>query len=285
VALLRDSRRDDAEAPRRACTLLEAAISRSPSARPLYHFRLADASASARDRDRVERVVDDMLYLWPRSALAWCCAGKSLAEVDPTRAESCVRKALELDPALSGAWNYLGLALRVQGRLGDAAQAFAKAVAANPRNVTAWINLGVVQLGEERAGDAAASLRRAVELDPDRPGTHYNLGCALFALAEADAALHEFERTVELAPDYRPAWTNLYEMHKAAGRGEAQVATLRAATGHNPQWADAFFWLGSALEELGRRDEALPALRRYVELRPDDEAMRAWLARNDKKGK
>ena len=54
---------------------------------------------------------------------------------------------------------------------------------------------------------------------------------------------------------------------------------------HNPRWAEAFAWLGGALKEQGRHDEALAALRRYAELRPEDQAMKAWLERNDKKVK
>jgi superkiller protein 3 len=67
------------------------------------------------------------------------------------------REAAARSPGSPLPWNELGLTLREQGQLADAAQAYAQAVALDPDCSAAWRNQGVLQ--DLYLHDAAAALQ------------------------------------------------------------------------------------------------------------------------------
>jgi len=117
----------------------------------------------------------------------------------------------------------LGNAELVAGRLEPAKQQYAVAVQLAPQHSFAWANLGNVQrdLGEWPV--AVASHRRAVSLLPTRARHWYNLGLSLHGSRES--------------------------LPEAVGAFEAAVRL-------NDALASAHFSLGTALAEMGSRDEA-----------------------------
>ncbi|MCC6669418.1 MAG: protein kinase [Planctomycetes bacterium] len=264
------SGRDDAEAPRRARALLSDAILRTPHARALHYFQLAEAAARCGERGEIERVCAAIESLWPDSAVAWASAGSAWLACDAARAETALRRALAITHDLVRAQGDLATSLLLQGRAGEAEAAFVRALELAPRNAIARMNLGTLLLQQGRAADAVAHLRRAVADSPALPGAHYNLGVALAGVGERGAALAAFERTVELAPDYQPAWQNVAELLLQAGRHQDVAARMRTALTHIPRWAHGHAYLARALQELGDPRAALEPLRRYVELVPTD---------------
>src|SRR5437868_7982873 len=73
----------------------------------------------------------------------------------------------------------LGMALRSQGRLGQASQAFDRAVQLAPDDADAHINRGIAFHGLRQLERAVASYDRAIELKPDFADAYNNRGVAL----------------------------------------------------------------------------------------------------------
>lgn len=86
----------------------------------------------------------------------------------PGPAESCLRRALEVEPANPSANFNLGLLLGEQGRLDDAAAALRAALKADPKMAAAAYNLGVIVAKTDMA-EGLSLCRRAHELEPDDP--------------------------------------------------------------------------------------------------------------------
>ena len=80
------------------------------------------------------------------------------------------------------------------------------------------------------------------------------------------------EQAVEILkvfPDHPGATLLLGSARRAAGNPAAALAVLQPLIAAHPTWAAAHFELGMTLSDLERHDDALSALRRAVELRPD----------------
>jgi len=79
--------------------------------------------------------------------------------------------------------------------------------------------------------------------------------------------------------DHPMALLLLGRSHAALGEARQAAEVLRKLAGSQPQWALAQYELGIALGRAGQGDEALAALRRALELKPD--LPQAWLALGD----
>jgi adenylate cyclase len=101
-----------------------------------------------------------------------------------------------------------------------------------------------------------------------------------------DLAILFFERAVALDPLYARAWLALGEAYEVKATYLAMPELLEKAMTSfgkslalQPRLARAWKELGSALVDLGREDKGLEAIRRSLELDPDDASAHAALAR------
>lgn len=123
-----------------------------------------------------------------------------IGQIEP--AINLIAAAIAIDDRVSAYHNDLGEALRVGGRLDEAALAYRAASALDPGNAAALNNLGIVEQVQRRADAAIALYRRAIALAPDFAAAQLNLGVALLeagAVAAAEAAL---ETALALAPGH-----------------------------------------------------------------------------------
>jgi DNA-binding SARP family transcriptional activator/TolB-like protein len=135
---------------RRAESLLRDAIKADPNYAPAWselglamvfneRVAIADSHARAEGAAAVKRA----LALAPNFAPAH--ANLALIEGDNSReAEAPLRRAVELDPSYSEAWNWLGNSLISQGRYREAMAAYERAIAIDPLLYPAVMNLSVI---------------------------------------------------------------------------------------------------------------------------------------------
>jgi Flp pilus assembly protein TadD len=136
-------------------------------------------------------------------------------------------------------------------------------------------------------------LRQAVALRPEHALTHLNLGTVSLLrerYVEAEAALQAYRR---LQPDAPDGAERLAVLYLVQGRSDEAIPLLRRARGlRQPANArndlaaavellndgETLRYLGQALLEQGRADDAVLPLRRAVELHPASPTLRLWLA-------
>ncbi|MFI5093329.1 MAG: tetratricopeptide repeat protein [Candidatus Acidiferrales bacterium] len=95
---------------------------------------------------------------------------------------------LKQNPNDPGALYYLGMAQKMEGKVGAAIQSFSKSVAANPQNANAQGALGALCLQSGDLGHAVPALEQAVLLMPDEPQNHYQLALAYSRSGARDKA-------------------------------------------------------------------------------------------------
>ncbi len=187
------------------------------------------------------------------------------------RAEKSYRKALRLDERNGDAWINLGKLLYSDARLVAAREALGKAIRFAPRSLEARLCLGRLEL-ELGAGAAAVHCyRHAVDLAPDSAAAWLGLGKAQAFERGWDAAESSLRRAIELDATCAEAWFVLGNVQRGAGRLAEAVACYRALLARAPGEAEGWNNLGATLVDMQpqRRDEALAALCRAVELKPD----------------
>lgn len=178
-----------------------------------------------------------------------------------------------------------------------------KASELNPNDVDALVSLAKSQSAVGRPQMAIASLTRAIELRPLDAEAHQCLGIELNRVGRRDEALAFCRMAAELAPKwidpyvtmarlYKESRCNqefdecLYTVSRLVGRDPSAHLSLsirllqeglveeaesfaERAIGLNPENGVAHSLHGSILKQLGRFEDAVHALERAIELRPN----------------
>ncbi len=114
--------------------------------------------------------------------------------------ESCLRRALAIDPAFHEAAFRLGEALAYLGKLNEAIEVFSRLCAALPQKAEIHLRLGQVLEAVGRSGEALASYARAAQIQPASTEAHAALGNLRYFLGHWDAARADYRRALEADP-------------------------------------------------------------------------------------
>ncbi len=171
----------------------------------------------------------------------WMLLGGGLAELGwYEEAVGAMEGVLRLRPGYVPALVNLGAGLRQLGRLEEAEKVYREAVGREEGagNFEGWLGLGVVLRGRTKFAEALEVLGRAVGIAPGRGEGHLEAGEILAEMGRYGEAVVELGLAIE-------------RLDGGVGSAEALVA------------------LGAGLHQLGRSEEALGALKRAEELRPE----------------
>ncbi len=144
-----------------------------------------------------------------------------------------------------------------------------------------------VELEEWKA--AQSEYKRLLSLDPADQLAHERLGALLLGddpvaiqhlyAAQTDLAEQLLAALQEASAENEPAYTRAMQGRALFETREWTLAAhqFERALSHNPDYADAHAYLGHALDQMGRLDEAQSHLEKAVELAPDSFVAHAFL--------
>lgn len=176
-----------------------------------------------------------------------------------------------------------GHALREQGDLGSARDAFLAALEHDARYAEARLALAEV-LAQE--GDLAGALTHARTLMDDQPSLlsgAYLLGVLLAKEGRLGEAVGTFQRALFLDPTFQPALRALIEIHRQQGDVAGEIAMLGRLLALAPKDAEPRFALAERLVRAGRTAEAGAPLRDALALEPN--AIHGYLLLADIEGR
>lgn len=186
-------------------------------------FTFAMALANTGDIKKARELITNLYAAHPSRALYVYWLGRlDYYERRYARATDEFAAATRLDPQSVRAWDNLGLAFDMQGRMNEALDAFQQAVTLNRSgsHPSAWPpnNLGSLLLRMERPVEAEAALRESIRYDSALAQAHYRLGQALEKQNRDPEAVEQYRIAVSgdsTSPDacYRLAFL-LRKMHK-----------------------------------------------------------------------
>lgn len=194
----------------------------------------------------------------------------------------------------------LGLQHAQEGRYEDAARVFEEVVQAAPNDPCYRANLAsayqdLIRSGTVNDEDRAATLLNsacehlldALRLDPDFAPAYRTLGFLYrdmevpWRAREMWSYYLDMEPTGPLAVDIQAALDELerlQHLHRLCeeasylvnhGEPERGLRMLEEVTAEEPEWYEAWFWMGLACRELELLDQGIEAFARALELDPD----------------
>lgn len=149
----------------------------------------SDASGSGGKAPKDAAVYAPELSVPPEAHASYLAGMQYLRDQKPHEAEGAFRKAVELFPKYSSAFNGLGVALRDEKRLPEARTAFDQSLQLNPANSYAQKNLASLFLSTGTFGEAEQLLLTATKLTPHEPEPLLMLAYVELTLKHYDAAL------------------------------------------------------------------------------------------------
>ncbi len=185
-------------------------------------------------------------------------------------------KAAELDPGYAMA--YVGLAdtyVLLEEYAGvpaseslPKAHAFAqKALEMDDSLGEAHATLGLINTYMWRWVEAERELKRAIELNPNYPTAHHWYSVLLNSTdRRRDEAMSEIKQAQQLDPLSGIIGLNVGIVHLAKDDAKSAEVEFRRIVEFDPTWWGGHFYLGFALFELGRHEEALQELETSAQL-------------------
>ncbi len=137
-----------------------------------------------------------------------------------------------------------------------------------PMDAEAHVWVGRILIESARPAQAIPYWQRALELDPADERAAYFL----------DLAQEQARWGTEAVDAFRAGVTS-YE----GGRLSEAAERFARATTHNPEYAQAWSWLGRVAFERGAYDDAATYYRNAAELVPDDETYAYWVAESERR--
>jgi predicted O-linked N-acetylglucosamine transferase (SPINDLY family) len=158
---------------------------------------------------------------------------------------------------------------RAADDMAQAENAYRQVLALNPVRPEALIALGGLLLRHGQAEEARDLLLRGCGVAPGDAGAWNALGMAFLATGDPKRALTAFVRAQALQPTTPEYVLNGVRVAVEAGEAEAELARLTVAGEQDPLNPAVQLGRGMLLERLGRRPEAIDALEAAAALAPD----------------
>jgi len=182
-----------------------------------------------------------------------------------SQALASARRAVQGDPQLAFAHMAEGAALWADGRLDDAAAAYARATTLDPANAELSWRLGDLAAARKDPKSAEAHYRHAVELGRSEWEPHVRLGGFLYRQGRYEEALTLYETARRLAPDNTRVYAALAAVYHQLDRTDEAAAALQRSLEIAPD-ASTYSNLGTLLYFEGQYEAAVSAFERSVQL-------------------
>jgi tetratricopeptide (TPR) repeat protein len=250
-------------------------------------LQLADAWLRLGRHDDAARLYSALVEADDGNATAWYGLGRTAeAKDDAARAIECYTKACARFPAYSAAHYALGMALRRQGRTGDAeshltiseqnktkSPPLADPLRDAVRDLAGGANVHLRRAAaleqQGRLQDAVAEHLQALAVDPNSVQAYINLISLYGRLGQPREAEEHYAAAIALDPGQADAYYNLGVLRFGQGRQRDAERAFREALVRNPNHAPARNNLGFIYERQGRGAAALQEYEQAIASQPD----------------
>jgi len=119
-----------------------------------------------------------------------------MIDKQPDKAQYCLMKAVELDPAFMQAIDHLAIVYRRQGNLEEAEKLYLQSLTLDEKNTVPYANLALIYRQMNRLGDAAKMYQRIQQLEPENPESYYGMGALYQTIGEYEKSKEFFDEAI-----------------------------------------------------------------------------------------
>jgi len=230
-------------------------------------------------------------------------ADSILRSGDIAQAEQCYREAINSHPTFADAYINLSVALRMQKKFAEAAEALKQAQTLNPGDAYIYYNKGVLAKEQADYSSAISEFRKALAFDGNMLDAYYDLietyvttddkvaAHSIASLAvekfpqemgllllmanletdrkQHDAALQLYNRALAMQPDHADTIWHISWILQGQGKLVEAEASYRRLLEVAPDRYEAYYNLGTVFNTQSRKEEAISAYLKAVALKPD----------------
>jgi tetratricopeptide (TPR) repeat protein len=210
--------------------------------------------------------LEQLIAAYPNDERAnFALGGYYFGQQDFPNAIQYYRKATELQPTFSSAFNLLGYAYRQNVDYPNAEAAFKKYIELIPNDPNPYDSYAELLLREGKFDDSITQYRKALSIDPNFINAHQGIGMDLLYQGKADEAASEIQKINDKARSDAERRTALFALtvvdvdsgkwDKALADVDKQYA-LGEKTGDVPGMTGDLQLKGNILWEMGKYDDA-----------------------------
>jgi len=235
----------------------------------------AEAGANANPTKQKE-YLDSLVAAYPNDERAhFNLGGYYFGQQEYDKAIEQYRKATELEPNYSTAYNLLGYSLRQSGDYAAAEKAFQKYIDLIPKDPNPYDSYAELLLKMGRFDDAIAQYRKALEIQPNFINAYQGIAMALLYSgkpAEAEKELDNIAQKARTDGERRTGLLALTVIHVDDGKMAKALAdvdrqyALGEKTGDVPAMAGNAGLKGNILLEMGKPDQAKAEFEKSLKL-------------------
>lgn len=162
-------------------------------------IQAAEAGANG-DPTRQKEILEKLVAAYPNDERAhFNLGGYYFGQQDFTQAINHYKKATELAPDYSTAFNILGYAYRQNEAYSDAENAFKKYIELIPNDPNPYDSYAELLLKMGRFDEAITQYNKALSIEPNFINSHFGIAAALTYKGDANAALAELDKMTQKA--------------------------------------------------------------------------------------
>ncbi len=222
---------------------------------------------------------EQLVAAYPNDERAnFALAGYHFGQQDNVKAIEYYKKATEIAPNFSSAWNLLGYAYRQNVQYPNAEEAFKKYIELIPNDPNPYDSYAELLLKMGKFDDSITQYRKALSIDQNFINAHQGVGMALLYKGNADEAAAEIDKITGKArsdAERRTAWFALTVVDVDGGKWDKALAdvdkqyALGEKTNDIPGMTGDLLLKGNILLEMGKFDEAKAQFEKSLKMTED----------------
>ena len=223
--------------------------------------------------------LDQLIAAYPNDERAnFALAGYYFGQQEMPKAIQSYKKATELNPNFSSAFNLLGYAYRQNVEYANAETAFKKYIELIPNDPNPYDSYAELLLKMGKFDDSVTQYRKALSIDQNFINAHQGIAMALLYKGNADEAAAELQKITDKArsdAERRTALFALTVVDVDSGKWDQALAevdkqyALGEKTGDVPGMTGDLQLKGNILLEMGKYDEAGAQFERGLKMTED----------------
>ena len=146
----------------------------------------------------------------------------------------------------------MGTALKDQGKLEGAIEAYNKALAIKPDFVEAHYNMGTALKKHGKLEEAIKVFNNALAIKPDNVEAYNNMGIALQEQGKLEEAIEAFNKALAIKPDFAEAYNNMGNVLQEHGKLEEAIEAYSKALAIKPDYAESAWNLSGTAENISK---------------------------------
>jgi len=248
-------------------------------------IQAAEAGANANPTKQKE-ILEKLVAAYPNDERAhFNLGGYYFGQQDFTQAIDHYKKATELAPDYSTAFNILGYAYRQNEAYSDAENAFKKYIQLIPNDPNPYDSYAELLLKMGRFDEAITQYNKALAVEPNFVNSHFGIAAALTYEGKASEAQAELQKITQKARSDGERRTALFgQMIVAVDGGKLDQAlaevdkqyALGQKTNDVPAMIGDLQLKGNILLEMGKHDDAKQAYEQALKMASDSSQSQAF---------